>query len=192
MVDTWSGAIIYEWIQETNDYGLVSYDLSDNTATATMAPGDAAFGRSGTPKPISPDFDNLSKHWATLSPSGVRADDYKPSLSAPQCPDFTQDAWAVSPDAQLPTIGFETNSASKSLSGSATSVPTVSATGKAHKDDDDAAPSDASAVEGDEAATSSGAANGMLRSVSGSGISMELWVVVYVAFCAVAGVFAML
>lgn len=62
MVDTWSGAIIYEWIQETNDYGLVSYDLSDNTPTATIAPGDAAFGRSGTPKPISPDFDNLSKH----------------------------------------------------------------------------------------------------------------------------------
>lgn len=25
MSGTWSGAIIYEWIQETNDYGLVSY-----------------------------------------------------------------------------------------------------------------------------------------------------------------------
>lgn len=25
MVDLWSGAIIYEWIQETNQYGLVSY-----------------------------------------------------------------------------------------------------------------------------------------------------------------------
>jgi len=25
MVDTWSGAIIYEWIQETNNYGLISY-----------------------------------------------------------------------------------------------------------------------------------------------------------------------
>lgn len=25
MVDTWSGAIIYEWIQETNHYGLISY-----------------------------------------------------------------------------------------------------------------------------------------------------------------------
>lgn len=25
MVDTWSGAMIYEWIQETNDYGLVTY-----------------------------------------------------------------------------------------------------------------------------------------------------------------------
>ncbi|KIW23785.1 hypothetical protein, variant 2 [Cladophialophora immunda] len=25
MVDTWSGAIIYEWIQEMNNYGLVSY-----------------------------------------------------------------------------------------------------------------------------------------------------------------------
>jgi 1,3-beta-glucanosyltransferase GAS1 len=25
MSGTWSGAIIYEWIQETNDYGLASY-----------------------------------------------------------------------------------------------------------------------------------------------------------------------
>jgi hypothetical protein len=25
MVDTWSGAMIYEWIQEMNQYGLVSY-----------------------------------------------------------------------------------------------------------------------------------------------------------------------
>lgn len=25
MSDTWSGAIIYEWIQEVNDYGLISY-----------------------------------------------------------------------------------------------------------------------------------------------------------------------
>lgn len=25
MVGTWSGAVIYEWIQEMNDYGLVSY-----------------------------------------------------------------------------------------------------------------------------------------------------------------------
>lgn len=25
MVDTWSGAIVYEWIQEWNDFGLVQY-----------------------------------------------------------------------------------------------------------------------------------------------------------------------
>ena len=25
MADNWSGAIIYEWIQETNNYGLVEY-----------------------------------------------------------------------------------------------------------------------------------------------------------------------
>jgi 1,3-beta-glucanosyltransferase GAS1 len=28
MVDAWSGAIIYEWIQELNNYGLVSYGPS--------------------------------------------------------------------------------------------------------------------------------------------------------------------
>jgi 1,3-beta-glucanosyltransferase GAS1 len=37
MIDTWSGAMIYEWIQETNHYGLVSYgaqqapDVTDGT-----------------------------------------------------------------------------------------------------------------------------------------------------------------
>lgn len=25
MANTWSGAVIYEWIQEMNNYGLVSY-----------------------------------------------------------------------------------------------------------------------------------------------------------------------
>lgn len=25
MVNTWSGAIIYEWIQEMNQYGLINY-----------------------------------------------------------------------------------------------------------------------------------------------------------------------
>ena len=27
MADTWSGAIVYEWIQEANEYGLISYGL---------------------------------------------------------------------------------------------------------------------------------------------------------------------
>lgn len=28
MSETWSGSIIYEWIQEANDYGLISYGPS--------------------------------------------------------------------------------------------------------------------------------------------------------------------
>ena len=61
MVDTWSGAIIYEWIQETNDYGLVEYALGQSAPAAIDGPA-AAFGRNGTPQPKNPDFENLSKH----------------------------------------------------------------------------------------------------------------------------------
>lgn len=29
MSDTWSGTIVYEWIAEENDYGLISYGITD-------------------------------------------------------------------------------------------------------------------------------------------------------------------
>lgn len=35
MSDTWSGAIIYEWIEETNNYGLVNYGPPNNAADGT-------------------------------------------------------------------------------------------------------------------------------------------------------------
>jgi hypothetical protein len=155
MVGTWSGAIIYEWIQETNMYGLVTYDLNGGTATAAGG-ADAQYGRSGTPKPINPDFENLSKHWATLSPTGIRADDYKPSLTPPPCPDFTSGAWAVSPDAQLPTIGnkavSDSESSSASASASATSTATGTATGKAQPEES----GDATAAAAESSPTVSG------------------------------------
>jgi hypothetical protein len=154
MVDTWSGAIIYEWIQETNMYGLVTYDLEGGTATASG--DDAQFGRSGTPKPISPDFDNLSKHWATLSPTGIRADDYKPSLTPPPCPDFTSGAWEVSPDAQLPTIGNKAVSDSESSSGSGSASATSTATGTASSKAQSEASSGATAVAAESSPTASG------------------------------------
>lgn len=158
MVDTWSGAIIYEWIQETNMYGLVSYDLDGGSATAAGG-DDAQYGRSGTPKPISPDFENLSKHWATLSPTGIRADDYKPSLTPPPCPNFTSGAWEVSPTAQLPTIGYKAVSESESsgASASATSSSTGTATGKAQPEDSSDAT--AAAVESGSSASGSGEAS---------------------------------
>lgn len=103
-MDTWSGAIIYEWIQEANDYGLVSYGPpADPEATATNVV--MGFTRAGTPTPISPDFENLSNHWKTLNPTGVSMDAYEPSNSPPPCPSFTPGFWVVSPDAALPTIG---------------------------------------------------------------------------------------
>lgn len=103
-MNSWSGAIIYEWIQEANDYGLISYGPpADPEATATNVV--MGFTRAGTPTPISPDFENLSNHWRTLNPTGVSMDAYEPSNSPPPCPSFTSGFWAVSPDAALPTIG---------------------------------------------------------------------------------------
>lgn len=103
-MDSWSGAIVYEWIQEQNDYGLISYGPpADPTATAANVV--AGFTRAGTPTPINPDFENLSNHWKTLNPTGVSMDAYTPSNSAPPCPSFTEGFWAVSANAALPTVG---------------------------------------------------------------------------------------
>jgi 1,3-beta-glucanosyltransferase GAS1 len=55
MIDDWSGAIIYEWPEEGNNYGLVTFPDSS---------------LSGTPTTLT-DFDNLKSQWATLTASGV-------------------------------------------------------------------------------------------------------------------------
>ncbi|TVY93997.1 1,3-beta-glucanosyltransferase [Lachnellula willkommii] len=46
MIGTWSGSIIYEWVQETNDYGIRA------------------------PVPVQPDFDTLAQVWKGIVPSG--------------------------------------------------------------------------------------------------------------------------
>jgi 1,3-beta-glucanosyltransferase GAS1 len=190
MVDTWSGAIIYEWIQETNDYGLVEYSLGQSSP-AVIDGADATFGRNGTPQPKSPDFENLSKHWATLTPTGVRADDYKPSLSAPVCPDFTTSAWQVKADAQLPTIGYGSKAASSSTESE---VPTsiATATGQAIPGDGEPVHETAHATEATSSATSSAAASGMLSVMPGFKSSSGTWLGLYVTLCATAGVFLVL
>jgi len=110
MEDTWSGAIIYEWIEETNNYGLVSYGPF---AGATVIEGTSVldgYTRQGTPTPVSPDFSNLQAQWATLSPSGVQSSAYAASagsITAPACPTATNSAsgWTLNPSQALPTIG---------------------------------------------------------------------------------------
>ena len=190
MVDTWSGAIIYEWIQETNKYGLVTYPLS--AASYAGAPDvNAAYGVNGTPTPVSPDFENLSRHWATLTPSGVREADYKPSLSAPPCPDFTSGAWQVKADATLPTIGYGLNTAS-TQSGSVTSSPSsmASATGKAQTSGGDPVATRSQATESNAAAaTSDAAANHMVNALAHPQDSWNLWAGACVALCGMAGAF---
>lgn len=90
MIDTWSGSIIYEWVQETNNYGLVNY------------PNGQIY--SGAPIPISPDFPNLQSMWASINPSGIAEAVYTPSFSAPPCPAATA-GWSVNGAVALPLLG---------------------------------------------------------------------------------------
>ncbi|KXT00107.1 hypothetical protein AC578_5815 [Pseudocercospora eumusae] len=110
MSGTWSGAIIYEWIEETNDYGLISYGPPADP-TATDGGVVAGYTRTGTPTPISPDFENLKSAWAAVSPSGVQESAYNPSNSAPACPSFTSGLWNINGAVALPTVGQEFNAA---------------------------------------------------------------------------------
>ena len=126
MDGTWSGAIIYEWIEETNDYGLISYGPSV-AATATNAVD--GFTRSGTPTPVLPDYSNLKAQWGTLTPTGVMLSDYSASasrLSTPACPSSTLDGWLVNGNPALPTLGQ-----AGELSASATTTQASSGTGTA-------------------------------------------------------------
>ncbi|KAF2114353.1 Glucanosyltransferase, partial [Lophiotrema nucula] len=89
MNDRFSGNIIYEWAQDINNYGLVSY-----SGTAVT----------GTPS-LFPDYTNLSKQWATLTPAGVKASEYNPSSTKRPCPASTSGTWEVKANAALPTVG---------------------------------------------------------------------------------------
>ena len=125
MAGTWSGAIIYEWLEEANTYGLISYGP---TAAATATDAVGGFTRTGTPTPKSPDFTNLKNQWATLSPTGVKLSDYSASvaaLSTPACPSSTPDGWLVNGNVDLPTLGQTINRDTTSSSvNTATSTPT--------------------------------------------------------------------
>ena len=124
MDSTWSGAIIYEWIQEANKYGLVSYGGGDQDAGGIV--------RSGTPTPISPDFTNLKSQWATLKPTGVKLSDYSASashLSTPACPSSTPDGWGINGNPAIPTIGQKFNPSASQVTEAAqtgTGTPTSS------------------------------------------------------------------
>jgi hypothetical protein len=126
MNSVWSGAIIYEWIEEANDYGLISYG-PNLTATATGDGIEGGYSRTGTPTPISPDFSNLQAQWKTLTPTGTPSSAYTPSLTAPACPSSTAGGWLVDGNVALPTLGQAlatagtgASSASASSTGTAT------------------------------------------------------------------------
>lgn len=125
MDDQWSGAIVYEWIEEANDYGLISYG---STVAATVVASGVAGGysRAGTPTPVSPDFANLQSQWSTLTPTGVASSAYSPTLTPPACPASTSGGWLVDGDVKLPSIG------QKEVTGTATTTSgSISSTGSA-------------------------------------------------------------
>lgn len=126
MVNDWSGSIVYEWIEETNNYGLISYG-PPAAATATESGVVGGFTRSGTPTPVSPDFSNLKTQWATLTPTGIHSSDMDiAALSTRACPASSSGtaAWLPNPSTPLPNVG-------ETLYGTSyvTSIPTGTNTG---------------------------------------------------------------
>jgi 1,3-beta-glucanosyltransferase GAS1 len=85
MTPVLSGAIVYEWTQEVNDYGLIIYPQ----------------GTSGTPTPIQAEFDNLKSQWLNASPVGINANAYNPATTSFVCPP-TGNGWTLDPSATLP------------------------------------------------------------------------------------------
>jgi 1,3-beta-glucanosyltransferase GAS1 len=131
MTDLWSGAIVYEWIEEANNYGLISYGPA---VSATVVAPDVVGGFTvrGTPTPISPDFPNLQSQWKTLSPKGIASSDYSPTLTPPACPSSTAGGWLVEGDVKLPSLGqaLTTGEGGTAIVAS-TSTPTGTGTGTA-------------------------------------------------------------
>ncbi|KAL2366528.1 hypothetical protein RJZ56_000573 [Blastomyces dermatitidis] len=91
MTGTWSGALVYEWIEELNNYGLITYGKVPEGDTSNPSALDG-FSRRGAPTPVNPDFTNLKSRFATLDPTGVALSDYSDRASevtAPPCPNST-------------------------------------------------------------------------------------------------------
>jgi len=70
MADTWSGAIIYEWIQEMNQYGLISYgaqqDSSVNEGSSILQGFAHAVSTEGFANHSIDSFDRVLPHPSTL------------------------------------------------------------------------------------------------------------------------------
>ncbi|KAG0652490.1 Glucan elongating glucanosyltransferase 3 [Hyphodiscus hymeniophilus] len=130
MNDLWSGAIIYEWIEEANNYGLISYGPSVD-ATIVASGVQAGFSRTGTPTAVLPDFTNLQSQWATLTPTGIASSAYTTSITPPACPSSTAGGWLVDGDVKLPSVGQTQQVSSSGSAPSSTGTATSSVTGSA-------------------------------------------------------------
>lgn len=93
MTGVLSGAIVYEWTQEVNNYGLITYPGS---AIQNNIPVPA-----GSPVPIQPDFNNLRSQWLVASPVGTSAAAYTPQVVTVTCPALVS-GWTIDGSAALP------------------------------------------------------------------------------------------
>lgn len=143
MINDWSGSIVYEWIQEQNNYGIVSYG-QENEGSEHHFDG---WLRAGTPKPREPDFGNLKSKWATIKPTGVSKANYNPeNVSTRPCPKATGDGWwEIDGNVALPTLG-------QTYDGSYTTQPSATQTHDHHKPEESGSDSDASGDDKDDAA----------------------------------------
>ncbi|KAG6129514.1 hypothetical protein E4U50_000347 [Claviceps purpurea] len=144
MINDWSGSIIYEWIQETNHYGLITYGPHVDPSIQQENVVDG-FARKGTPVPVVPDFNNLKNKWAKIHPTGVMKKDYdaKKVVTRP-CPTSTADGWwRVDGNVKLPALD-ETAESRASATAHASGKPTSSDGKNGNKDKDNSASSDRS------------------------------------------------
>ncbi|KIV97639.1 hypothetical protein, variant 1 [Exophiala mesophila] len=125
MVSTWSGAMIYEWIEELNHYGVVSYGPPLDPSVQDGDRVIQGFTRQGVPTPLQPDFGNLQQQWKDVNPTGVRLSDYAATVSTspPSCPTSTAGGWVIDGYAPLPTMASGAVSAVVPSGSSGTSRP---------------------------------------------------------------------
>ncbi|KAJ1818143.1 1 3-beta-glucanosyltransferase gel4 [Coemansia sp. RSA 2598] len=84
MSDIFSGAIMYEFTEEDNDYGVVKVSYGSSKVEKTA------------------DYENLKEVYAKASPKGVKMSDYKPSGKDSVCPQVSS-IWEVKDDILPPT-----------------------------------------------------------------------------------------
>jgi hypothetical protein len=101
MTPVLSGAFVYEWTQETNNYGIITYP--DTTIQSGLNVPV------GSPVPMQPEFGNLMSQWAAATPAGVSLQGYTPSISTMVCPATTSGVWEISGNAVLPDTPTKEN-----------------------------------------------------------------------------------
>lgn len=144
MVGDWSGVIVYEWIQEQNNYGIISYGPQLDDVTKNDDEVFDGFTRKGTPTPKSPDFQNLKTRWEAIKPTGVKKADYDPKdVSTRACPTSTEGGWwQVAGNVALPSIGQTYTSGAQVPSATADPTDSSNSASSTNKDEDNAASGD--------------------------------------------------